>query len=274
MKYLVSILVAGCGASATQPAAPIPPVPTSAPPDDVVMLASAPADALVLEVRAIHWACDVTHPRGAVTPDLRVPAGRAIRLVVATPESPPRAKGLEVTLGGVTRPVVKDHPVELAFRIDKPGTYHWKCPTIPPPRSPLAPGTEASPEWTAQYDPIKPLIAMPPADYEAMIAADTADDPADRVARGAKLYLKKGCVSCHTVDGTPRVGPSWKGIWGTDAKLSDGTTRAVDKAYVTESILHPQAFARPGYPPAMPSFEGQLRDRELSALIAYIESLK
>jgi cytochrome c oxidase subunit 2 len=57
-------------------------------------------------------------------------------------------------------------------------------------------------------------------------------------------------------------------------KLADGSTRTVDADYVKTSILHPTAFARPGFPPSMPSFEGQLRDREIDALVAFIASLK
>ena len=36
----------------------------------------------------------------------------------------------------------------------------------------------------------------------------------------------------------------------------------------------PQAKSRPGFPPSMPSFEGQLKDREIEGLIAFIKSLK
>ena len=48
----------------------------------------------------------------------------------------------------------------------------------------------------------------------------------------------------------------------------------MDENYIRESILSPQAKARPGYPPSMPSFEGQLKEKEIAGLIAYIKSLK
>lgn len=265
------VVVAACGGAAT-----VPPAPVARTQDGIVVLDRAPPDALELHVRAIRWACTVTYPDDIVAPELKVPVGRAIKLIVATPESPENVQGLEVSLVGtaVKKPIVKDAPVEIVFRIVKPGTYQWKCPTLvpPPPRELLDADTAVSADAIAQQNPLKPLTAMVPADYAAMLAA--AADPSDPVTFGSKLYLKKGCAACHTIDGTPRVGPSWKGIWGTEAKLSDGTTRTVDADYVNESILHPQAFARPGYPPAMPSFEGQLRDRELAAIIAFIASLK
>lgn len=273
MKRISIVVLAACGGPAAKPPAPL-----TNTQDGIVVLATAPADALVLEVRAIRWACEVTHANGVITTDLRVPAGRPIKLIVATPEWPEQARGLEVSLVGtsVKKPIVKDAPVEIAFLIDKPGTYQWRCPTlVPPPLSPsLGPEIAESPDAVAQRDPIKPLTALSAADYDAMLVANGPEGAGNPVTVGAKLYLNKGCVTCHTTDGSPRVGPSWKGIWGTSVKLDDGSTRTVDATYVRESVLHPQSFARPGYPPVMPSFEGQLRDRELAALVAYIESLR
>jgi cytochrome c oxidase subunit 2 len=48
----------------------------------------------------------------------------------------------------------------------------------------------------------------------------------------------------------------------------------MDENYVRESMLAPLAKARPGYPPSMPSFEGQLKENEILGIIAYIKSLK
>ena len=30
---------------------------------------------------------------------------------------------------------------------------------------------------------------------------------------GKIQYERKGCKTCHTMDGTKSKGPSWKGIW-------------------------------------------------------------
>jgi cytochrome c oxidase subunit 2 len=91
---------------------------------------------------------------------------------------------------------------------------------------------------------------------------------------GRMLYDKKGCNACHTTDGSTRVGPTWSSKdWGQTIGIAGGTVK-MDENYIRESILYPQAKARPGFPPSMPSFEGQLKERELEGLIAYIKSLK
>ena len=47
----------------------------------------------------------------------------------------------------------------------------------------------------------------------------------------------------------------------------------MDENYVRTSILNSSAKIVAGYAPAMPAFEGQLNEEELSALIAYLKTL-
>ena len=105
-------------------------------------------------------------------------------------------------------------------------------------------------------------------------AAQPSSSPVDPVADGRKLYEHKGCVSCHTLDGSPRVGPSWLGIWDTDVKTTDGRVIHVDAAYVRKSMMTPLADVVANYPESMPSFEGQLSDSQIASLTALIASLK
>ena len=95
------------------------------------------------------------------------------------------------------------------------------------------------------------------------------------VKLGSILYEEKGCVTCHTIDGTPRVGPTFLHDFGSEITLDNGATITVDDAYLRESIESPRAKARPGYPPAMPAEYGTLlTKREKNGLVAFIESLR
>lgn len=93
-----------------------------------------------------------------------------------------------------------------------------------------------------------------------------------QVDQGRQLAQSKGCLGCHSVDGSPGVGPSWLGLFGRSETLADGTTVTVDEAYLRESIVDPQAKLVQGYGPLMPPYTG-LSEEELKALVAYIKSL-
>lgn len=89
-------------------------------------------------------------------------------------------------------------------------------------------------------------------------------------AIGGALAQTRGCVACHTIDGSPGVGPTWKGLYGKTESLADGSTVKVDADFLRESIQQPQARTVKGYPNVMP--KAALSDDEVAALVAYIQS--
>ena len=60
---------------------------------------------------------------------------------------------------------------------------------------------------------------------------------------GPKLYQEKGCFACHSTDGTPRVGPSFKGLFGKNEeviKAGKEQTVAVDETFIRNYIKDPR----------------------------------
>lgn len=90
---------------------------------------------------------------------------------------------------------------------------------------------------------------------------------------GQKVYTTR-CAVCHNTTNEKKVGPGWGGIFGKNEDLEGGKTVLVDENYIRESILDPNAKIVKGFPPAMPSFAGQLNEQELMGVIDYIKSLK
>jgi cytochrome c oxidase subunit 2 len=92
-------------------------------------------------------------------------------------------------------------------------------------------------------------------------------------SRGKALAQQSGCQGCHTVDGSALVGPTWFGLYGSQVKLSDGSTVTADDAYIKESILQPQAKIVAGFgAQQMPAFE--FTDEQIADIIAYMKTLK
>jgi cytochrome c oxidase subunit 2 len=90
------------------------------------------------------------------------------------------------------------------------------------------------------------------------------------------IFNRKFCTACHSLDGSPMVGPSFKGLYGKKRMATDlkGVEHGVtaDDAYLARAIQDPAAENVKGYPPAMP--KNPLTETELKQVIHYIQSLK
>lgn len=98
---------------------------------------------------------------------------------------------------------------------------------------------------------------------------------------GRQLSQTLGCITCHHVDGTKGLGPTWKNLAGYPQKLANGMTVIADYQFLTNAILYPRRQHLEGFRPnVMPNlYRGLLSGpqhpnaRQLNALIWYINSL-
>lgn len=121
------------------------------------------------------------------------------------------------------------------------------------------------------------LIVMPLPEYDSWVQSERkkllagAQSP---VERGKALFESSGCLGCHSVDGSPKVGPTLKGVFGRQVQLADGRTVTADEEYLRESIAEPGQDVVKGFQPIMPPYQATLKGDDLAALIAYLKSLK
>ena len=130
----------------------------------------------------------------------------------------------------------------------------------------------------AEYNP-----SMPPVLLAAKPQKMETGAPAPKVALhilGAKLYVSMGCNACHTVNGNPLVGPTWKNLAGYPQALTNGKTVVADYKFLRYMILHPDKLVVKGVPPIMPAiYTAQLsgpnhpHETKLNAIIWYINTL-
>lgn len=91
-------------------------------------------------------------------------------------------------------------------------------------------------------------------------------------AAGQQIY-QANCATCHSIDGSKIVGPTWQGLYGREVELESGETVTADDAYIRESIEEPNAKIVKGFPPAMPTFKGVLSEEQITNVIAYIKTI-
>ncbi len=133
-------------------------------------------------------------------------------------------------------------------------------------------------QWEA-WNNHKKLGAIPEAGSD--FSSSSSDLSASRVVaqvslaeQGRAVYETKGCLACHSVDGTQKVGPTHKGLFGSSVEMADGKVLIADENYIRTHIENPQKNTVKGFNPVMPTFKGLINETEMNALIAYIKSLK
>ena len=114
-------------------------------------------------------------------------------------------------------------------------------------------------------------VVMEPAAYQAWLAGGPGAGSLSQ--RGEQLFNDLACNTCHRSDGSGR-GPSLVNKFGAPQELANGTSVAVDEAYVRESILTPQVKLVAGYQPLMPTFQGLLSEENVMALVECVKSLR
>jgi cytochrome c2 len=108
-------------------------------------------------------------------------------------------------------------------------------------------------------------------------ATTTSQAPAGNAANGKALYTSLGCVGCHSLDGTNGTGPTFKGLAGSQVKLSDGTTVTADDAYLSESIADPDKQLVTGHQAGIMSAvikPGAVSATDIADLVAFIKTVK
>ncbi|MGB0581306.1 MAG: c-type cytochrome, partial [Limisphaerales bacterium] len=94
---------------------------------------------------------------------------------------------------------------------------------------------------------------------------------------GSTLY-QNYCAPCHTLDGSKRIGPSFRGLAGSTRPALDPAGRKhqlkVDADYLRQSIIEPGALVVEGYENIMPPMAGLLRDSQIDALVNYLLKIK
>ncbi len=92
---------------------------------------------------------------------------------------------------------------------------------------------------------------------------------------GSQLANDFGCFGCHATDSHVHLGPSFRGLYGSQRELEDGTVVVADEEYLRNAILLPGAQVVKGFANVMPKdYRERISPEDLQTLIDYIKTLK
>ncbi len=214
-----------------------------------------PKDAMEVNVTGMMWSWKFEYSNGKTTNELVLPVGKAVKLNLYSPD------------------VI--HSLYIpAFRIKEdlvPGkeNYMWFIPNI-----------EGSYEiLCAEYCGLRHSFMeaktriVTEEEFQKWLAEETPIAPEDK---GLIVLQNNACISCHSLDGSKLVGPSFKGLFGSERLVIDaGKELSViaDSSYLKRAILEPDKEIVKGYTPGMMrSYDKVITDDDIKSIIAYLEN--
>jgi cytochrome c oxidase subunit 2 len=224
-----------------------------------VYMRTVPQDAMPVKVTARMWSWHFTYENGTTSEVLKVPVNKPVKLVITSADV---LHSLSIPAFRVKEDAVPGRENYLWFQPGVTGSYDLFCTEY------CGMGHSAM---------ITKVEVMPERDFNAWYS-----EAKEKAARskagpdGAKLFTEKGCSACHSIDGSPKVGPTLKGISGhTVTVLTNGKEREITATdeYLRKSLVDPQADVVKGFPPIMPPQKGVLTDTEIDALVEYLKNL-
>ncbi len=212
-----------------------------------------PANAMNIYVVGKQWMWKAEHPGGQHEIDaLHIPVGRPIQLTLISQDV---FHSFSIPAFRVKREAIPGRYTSVWFQATKPGTYHLFCTQYC--------GTNPSAM-------IGQIVAMTPDDYKKWL--DESNSGNSLAQNGERLFASLSCNACHSGRADAR-GPSLANVFGSTLTLTTGEKVNVDEAYLRQAILSPSEHVTQGYVPIMPTYQGQISEDGVFALIEYIKSL-
>jgi cytochrome c oxidase subunit II len=213
-----------------------------------------PKDAMTVDVISRQWSWLFVYANGKRSDVLRVPMNKPVKLVLTSEDV---IHSLYIPAFKIKEDCVPGMKTYLWFNANEAGKYDIFCTEYC--------GVEHS-------HMLSKVIVMPESDYDKWYAMDEAGGLA---AKGQSIVRDKGCLGCHSNDGSKKVGPTFKGLYGTEQEVvTQGKKHEinVDDNYIKNYIRHPNVDIVNGYPPIMPVIP--VTDEDLSAIVEYLKTMK
>jgi cytochrome c oxidase subunit 2 len=219
-------------------------------------------DAIVVKVTGIQWSWKFEYPPvdgvSVVSDELHLPAGKQVLLRMTSMDV---IHSFWVPEFRVKQDLVPGRITELRITPTLAGNYKVRC-------AELCGTSHAYME--------KPVVISSQEGFDGWMAEQVKlaeKAAATPEGRGKALVDANGCVACHSINGSPGIGPTWFGLFGHEVLLTDGTTVVADEAYITESIKAPQAKIVAGFETQLMPTYG-FTDEQIADIVAYIKTLR
>jgi cytochrome c oxidase subunit II len=224
---------------------------------------ASPPGSMNVKVTARQWSWLFTYDNGKKSTDLVVPQGRDVALSMRSLDV---IHGFFIPVYRIKWDVLPTMNTHAWFKATDLGNWDILC-------------TQYCGLQHSQM--LAKVFVVSPSDFDKWVKDEDVDIPGLTSERetpeGEGLLRVSGCMDCHSLDGKKLVGPTFKGLYGSQvAVVTAGKRRTVEAnaAYLVTSITDPGADVVDGYSNIMPSGKGRFSDDELYAMTAFIRRVK
>lgn len=218
-----------------------------------------PNGAMEVKATGRMWSWQFDYPNGKQSNVLVVPLGKPVKLDLYSPDV---LHSLYIPAFRVKEDVVPGLNNYMWFQADKLGEYDILCAEY----------------CGVQHAYMLSKVKVVP-EEEFLVWFNTREPESDTLESvGLQILKKNGCLACHSQDGSKLVGPSFKGLAGSQRKVttSSGEEKTIiaDDAYIERSIYDPNAEVVEGFSKnLMVSYKEQITPEEVKEIVQFLKTL-
>jgi cytochrome c oxidase subunit II len=221
-----------------------------------------PADSMRVTVTARQWSWLFQYENGRKSDVLVVPRSKPVNLALVSLDV---IHGFYVPAFRIKQDVVPGMTTRTWFAAADLGSFDVLCSQYC--------GLEHSKMMSR-------VVVLSPEDFSRWYAGEEVGLPGvpdlEETPKGTTMLKLKGCLDCHSLDGSPLVGPTFHGLFGSRVQVvTEGKKRMVtaDEDYLRRSILDPNVDVVAGFRPMMPPEKGNLTAEEIEETVETLKTL-
>lgn len=217
-----------------------------------------PKDAMIVKTTARMWSWDFEYANGKHSQELLVPINKATKLEMTSKDV---IHGMFIPAFRLKEDVIPGTQTFIWFEPKDTGVFEVFCSAY----CGLAHSAMETKVRVISQNEFDAWLAKAP---EVKIDAEA----------GLVIIKKNACTTCHSLDGSKLLGPSFKGLYNSKRIVIVNNNEqeiTANEEYISNSILKPNdAIVKNFNKGIMQSYEGTLNKNEIQSIIEYFKNIK
>ena len=216
-----------------------------------------PSDAMPIKVIGKMWSWEFDYGNGKLSKELYLPYNRNVKLNLVSVDV---NHSLFIPAFRVKEDVIPGYDNYMWFRPIRKGNFEIYC-------------TEYC--GLAHSAMLSKVVVVDSLEFNKWLADLPATGNLPEHP-GLAILKANACLTCHSLDGSKIIGPSFKGLYGRKSTVvTDAGEAEIESsdAYIKKSVLDPNSEVVKGYPKGlMQSYTDKIKTEDIDKIVDYFKS--